>query len=368
MQTTRIAIVGGGLAGLYAAHVLTQKGIHDFVILEARDVLGGRIMTTSPLGGGSPLDRFDLGPTWFWPDYQQQLDRLIDSLGLQRFAQHETGDMMVEHAPNAAPMRMRGYLSAPASMRLIGGMGALIDALQQCLTPGQRLLDQRVRRMRCDGSLVELDVEDARRQLTTYRVEQVLLAVPPRLVMALIDFSPMLPEPLARAWQDTATWMAPHAKYVALYDEPFWRTQGLSGEARSARGPMGEIHDASMPNGGGALFGFFGVPARMRRGISDDVWRARCRAQLARLFGEQAALPKVDFFKDWAADPWTATSADQYGPGQHGIAPSASATAGMWQGRLIGIASEWSPQFPGYLAGAVEAATLGVSTLLEQRT
>jgi len=33
----------------------------------------------------------------------------------------------------------------------------------------------------------------------------------------------------------------------------------------------------------------------------------------------------------------------------------------------IAIASEWSPQFPGYVAGAVEAAALGVNTLLEQR-
>src|SRR3546814_5242306 len=65
-------------------------------------------------------------------------------------------------------------------------------------------------------------------------------------------------------WRETATCMAPHAKYVAIYDAPFWREQGLSGEVRSARGPMGEIHDASMPGGSAALFGFLGVPARTR--------------------------------------------------------------------------------------------------------
>ena len=35
----------------------------------------------------------------------------------------------------------------------------------------------------------------------------------------------------------------------------------------------------------------------------------------------------------------------------------------MWQHRLIGVASEWSPNYPGYLAGAIEAATLGVQAL-----
>lgn len=368
MQTTRIAIVGGGLAGLYAAHLLEQKGIHDYVVLEARDVWGGRIASTSPNAGGSPRDRFDLGPTWFWPAYQPQLDHVVHSLGLERFAQHEDGDMVVEQTPNGAPVRMRGYGSAPPSMRLVGGMGALIDALKQSLASDKLMAGQRVQRMRCDGRRVELDAEDAQGRSITYCVAQVLLALPPRLAMALIDFSPSLPEPLMRAWRDTATWMAPHAKYVALYDVPFWRSQGLSGEARSARGPMGEIHDASMPGGGAALFGFLGVPARVRRGVPEDTLRAHCRAQFSRLFGERAGAPLADFIKDWATDPWTATPADQDGPGQHGIAPPRSATAGVWQGRLTGIASEWSPQFPGYVAGAVEAAALGVHTLLEQRS
>jgi len=366
MQTARIAIVGGGLAGLYAAHLLEHKGIHDYVLLEARDVWGGRI--ASAVGAGdAPLDRFDLGPTWFWPGYQPQLDRLIDSLGLERFAQHGDGDMLVEHTPNSAPVRMRGYASAPPSVRLVGGMGALTGALRVGLAPGNLMPGWRVLRLRCDGRHVVLDAEGAQGRPGTLRAEQVLLAVPPRLAMALIDFAPVLPEPLARAWHGTATWMAPHAKYVALHDEPFWRDQGLSGEARSARGPLGEIHDASMPGGSAALFGFFGVPARVRRGVSEEVLRRHCRAQFGRLFGEQAAMPKADFIKDWAADPWTATAADQDGPGQHGIAPAASVAEGLWQGRITGIASEWSTQFQGYVAGAVEAAARGFHTLLEQR-
>ena len=43
MQNARIAIVGAGLAGLYAAYSLEKKGIKDHVILEAREILGGRI-------------------------------------------------------------------------------------------------------------------------------------------------------------------------------------------------------------------------------------------------------------------------------------------------------------------------------------
>ena len=49
MQKVSVAIVGAGLAGLYAAYVLEKKGIKDYVVLEARDVLGGRIASTQYL-------------------------------------------------------------------------------------------------------------------------------------------------------------------------------------------------------------------------------------------------------------------------------------------------------------------------------
>ena len=80
--------------------------------------------------------------------------------------------------------------------------------------------------------------------------------MPPRLVVERVGFEPPLPDPLAHAWADCPTWMAPHAKYVAVYPRPFWRAQGLSGSARSYAGPMVEIHDASPADEGmGALFG-----------------------------------------------------------------------------------------------------------------
>lgn len=64
------------------------------------------------------------------------------------------------------------------------------------------------------------------------------------------------------------------------------------------------------------------------------------------------------------ADPFTATEADQSPQAQHGAALRATAADGLWQGRLTGIASEWSPQFPGYVAGAIDAAAQGVQTLM----
>lgn len=372
MQTAQIVIVGGGLSGLYAAYLLQQRGFWDYVLLEAREVLGGRIVSVpAPAPGSMPgsaaevANRFDLGPSWFWPGYQRQLDRLVDELGLTRFEQFEDGDMMVERSPHAAPARMRGYASAPPSMRLLGGMAALTNALHRRLDPARIFTGRTVRALRATEAQVEVESLDASGRMTTSRAEQVLLALPPRLVDARVAFSPVLPETLSRQWRATPTWMAPHAKYLAVYDTPFWRELGLSGEARSACGPLGEIHDASIPGGSAALFGFFGVPATVRKEVPEAELRGLCRAQLARLFGPRAATPRMDFIQDWALETYTATKADLDSAGQHVEAPPSMAASGPWCGRLTGITSEWSPQFPGYVAGAVEAASLALKRLTE---
>ncbi|MBC7727833.1 MAG: FAD-dependent oxidoreductase [Microbacteriaceae bacterium] len=221
-----------------------------------------------------------------------------------------------------------------------------------------------VRRVHWVGAYVELQVETAAGSLNTWRVDQVLLALPSRLAKEHIAFDPPLLPKLPRRWRGTPTWMAPQAKYAAFYDTPFWPNQGLSGSARSQHGPIGEIHDVSMPGGHAALFGFLGVPARVRRGLADDALRTHCRAQLARLFGEAAGRPVADALKDWAADPLTATDDDQDAAGHHAEPPERSSGGGSWLDRLIGVGCEWSLQFSGYLAGAVDAAARGVQQCL----
>ncbi|SUD90804.1 flavin monoamine oxidase family protein [Psychrobacter phenylpyruvicus] len=376
MNKARIAIIGAGLSGLYAAYLLQKQGI-DYVLLEARDRIGGRIHSVATDGQSvidrkDISDRFDLGPSWFWPGYQPQLGQLVQELGLKSFAQFEDGDILIERSPNTAPMRMQGYVSSPTSMRLIGGMAALTEALYQRLDSNRVLMGHKVCQLRKTAMAIEVKVESNAtssnqndNKKTTWQVSQLLLALPPRLVEQNLEFTPALPDDLARQWRSTATWMAPHAKYFAIYDTPFWREQGLSGSANSAVGPLTEIHDASAANGHAALFGFFGITPEVRQSVSEDELKLYCREQLTRLFGAQAQSPVADFIKDWSQDTFTATTIDAQSGGQHPHPPAATATTGVWQDNLIGIGSEWSRQFPGYVAGAVEAASVAVHALLQ---
>ena len=364
MKKASVAIIGGGLSGLYAAYLLEKKGI-DYVLLEARPTLGGRIVTEKLAKDNESIDSFDLGPSWFWPAYQQQLANLIDELRLESIDQFEDGDMMVERSPNEPVVRTHGYKSSPPSMRLKGGMSALIEALHLHLDASRILTGQIVYQLNNTDQYIEVSSEDASGQITMWQVQHVLLALPPRLATESIEFQPNLPVNLSAQWQQTATWMAPHAKYVAVYDTPFWQKKGLSGAARSAQGPMVEIHDASVIEGSGALFGFIGVPAPARQSISEEHLKTYCRAQLVRLFGVEAQNPNIEYLKDWAQEPFTATATDISVNGQHASAPVAKATSGVWENCLTGIGSEWSMQFPGYLAGAIDAASTGVRNLPE---
>ena len=186
------------------------------------------------------------------------------------------------------------------------------------------------------------------------RADRAVLAIPPRLA-AQIGFAPALPTRSLGDMQTIPTWMAGQAKAVAVYETAFWRNAGLSGDAMSRKGPMVEIHDASPADGGPfALFGFIGIAPRLRKDQAG--LRQNILAQLARLFGPEAHTPSQFYLTDWAAEPDTATLADQtplFGHPTYGLPPSLS---GLWQDSLLMSGTEVAPQFGGYLEGALEAA------------
>lgn len=59
----KVLILGGGVAGILAARKLTEEGITDFLIVEARDELGGRMRSTS-FGAPGRRVTVELGASW----------------------------------------------------------------------------------------------------------------------------------------------------------------------------------------------------------------------------------------------------------------------------------------------------------------
>jgi monoamine oxidase len=355
MTDTTVAIIGAGLAGLHAARLLHRAGV-DFNLFEARDRVGGRILTVDEMGGLGD-DGFDLGPSWFWPQIHSVMGELVDELGLPFFQQHSTGDMVLERTSRERPQRVPEFAQEPSSMRLAGGMAALVRALMRDLPLDRLHFGTPVTALRLMGESVEIIASDR-----TVTARHVIAALPPRLFAEKVTLHP---SPVSRdlsRWQATATWMAPHAKVFALYERPFWRNAGLSGMAQSMVGPLIEIYDATTASGKAALFGFAGVPAANRAARGDEALIHSAIQQLAHLFGPEAGSPRATLIKDWAKDPLTATNADAVSSA-HPVALAGQWVTGQWQGRLLMAGSEASPSEPGYLAGAIEASRIAVRSI-----
>ena len=138
----------------------------------------------------------------------------------------------------------------------------------------------------------------------TLRAKRAIVAVPPTLA-GRISYDPPLP-----ALRDQLTQRMPQGtvvKTMAIYEEPFWRDRGLSGQATSDVGPARVVFDNSPPDGiPGVLLGF--LEGRLAR-----EWGARPAAERrqavlaghARLFGERGARPERFVERVWADEEWT---------------------------------------------------------------
>ena len=357
-------IVGGGLSGLYAAWRLEQAGV-DYRLLEARPRLGGRIDVETRVRADGGSVRYDLGPAWVWPVLQPRMAQLVAALDVPLFGQQVAGAGLYEDMTTNGPLRLDTPSPHGESFRIANGALSLIEALAGRLDASRVQRDCRVTGLADRGGRVELRMRSGG-QAQRMAAWRVILAMPPRLVAQDLVFEPALPGPLHALLRDTPTWMAGHAKFLAFYERPFWREQGLSGEVFSRLGPLTEIYDASPGEGGPyALFGFYGLPANTRRELGTAALATQTLAQLARLFGPQAEDLQDWCIRDWSEDPLTSTKDDRVPPAGHPAYGLPEAQRVIWDGRLIFSGTETAAENGGYLEGALEAAEAAVTDMCD---
>ncbi len=238
--------------------------------------------------------------------------------------------------------------------------GAQVLALRLAARLGDRVrLDAPVRRVeqRDDSVLVmgdEVEVE----------AQHAIVAVPP-VIAARIEFDPPLPDQRRRL----AERMLPGAlnKCVALYEEPFWRADGLSGESVTDAGPVTLTFDCSPRDGSaGVMLGFVGGPdARQVAALAPAERRAGVLGCFERLFGPQAAQP-VDYAEGSWAGEWSGGGpTSNFGPGgwtECGPALRAPVGRVHWAGTET--ATVWS----GYMEGALQAGERVADEVAEARS
>jgi monoamine oxidase len=345
------AIVGGGLCGLALANSLLLQG-REFALYEARERLGGRILTGRCAATGLPVD---LGPAWYWPDIHPRMAGLVASLGLAAFPQWDSGTVLRQTDPNAKPEQSSESVHGGA-LRLAGGMGRLVEALVARLPPATVSTSHELTSLINAGDHVELHFRTPEGP-ARLRARHAILAVPPRLLDQRVSFEPVLDAPVRRAMQQTATWMAGQAKAVMAYPAPFWRGQGLSGNAHAAfaQATLAEVYDASDAEGSaGALGGFLALSPELRRQFRPGL-RMLVGSQLAGLFGPEAEEGEL-ICQDWADEPFTCSTLDQIAPEAEPRYGSLPLRLSHWDDKLYFGGTETAAYGGGYLEGALEAA------------
>lgn len=246
-----------------------------------------------------------------------------------------------------------------------GGVDALIDttggAQQDRVVGGSQrialaLADELGEAVRLGSPVTEIEWTDdgvlLRTPAATVRARRAVIAVPPPLASA-IRYAPGLPGDRDQLVQRMP--MGRVIKINVVYDEPFWRADGFSGQAVSDRRPFGVVFDNTPPEGApGVLVGFLEGRHADAAARLDPVARHRqVLADLVSYFGPRARDPIAFIERDWAAE--------EYSRGCYG----AFATPGTLTrfgpalrtpvGPLHWAGTETATRWPGYIDGAVES-------------
>jgi len=219
-----------------------------------------------------------------------------------------------------------GFLTKPAhsfsllqGLWVIAGAGGTYElfAAEQCLAyrvvGGSQLIPLRmaeelgsrvvlgvpVRAIRWRDGGVEVDAGHVR-----VTADAVVVAVAPNLA-ATIRFSPALPAWRMRLQQ--ASSQGSVTKVLAVYDHPFWREDGLSGEGFAPHQLVRELYDNTPPSASvGVLCTFLpGEQADEVARMAPDARRAAVLDGMAAFVGPEALRATELIETDWAAEEWT---------------------------------------------------------------
>lgn len=224
-----------------------------------------------------------------------------------------------------------------------------------------RIADQLGDRIRLNEPVRKIDWSDGIRVETDKAIHHArrgIMAIPPSQAMR-IRYEPDLPAGRAGLWLR----MPPGAciKCIAQYETPFWREEGLAGQAVGPELTVRVTFDNTQEDKtAGQLLGFIeGNEARQWSGRDPEERKAAVLRAFSAYFNEKALHP-IDYVdQDWTAEPFTrGCYAALMGPG---VWTAYGEHLRQPLGPLHMAGTETATAYFGYYEGALDAAERAVA-------
>jgi monoamine oxidase len=243
--------------------------------------------------------------------------------------------------------------------RPVGGMGAIYRPMAAELGDALQL-SQPVRNIAQDAEGVTVRSDDL-----TVRVGRVIVAVP-LAIASQIGYEPTLP--IDRLFLHQRMPGGAIVKTSVVYDEPFWRTQGLSGTTASPGSLATLTIDACTDAGRPGIMCVLteGAAARRLGGLAQADRKAAVLHELVDRFGEKAGSPVGYHEQDWSVERYSGGGMISHAP--TGVLTEFGHALREPCGRIHWAGTESSAIMCGWVDGAIRSGERAAAEVLAAET
>jgi monoamine oxidase len=267
--------------------------------------------------------------------------------------------VLYQMASGGGPSFVLGVKDAAQDARPVGGMGAIYRPMAAELGDSIHL-SQPVRCIHQDDEGVMVRATDL-----TVRARRAIVAVP-LAIAGQISYRPMLP--VDRSFLHQRMPSGSIIKVSAVYDEPFWRDDGLSGQSVAPGSPATVTIDACTDTGRpGVLCVIIEGPIARQVGRLDETERrSAVLGALVERFGRKAGSP-VDYIEqNWSAERYSGGGMLSHAP--TGVLTQFGHALREPCGRVHWAGTESSAVMCGWIDGAIRSGERAASEVMEHET
>ena len=265
--------------------------------------------------------------------------------------------VVYQMASGGGPDFVFGVKGGSQDARPVGGMGAIYRPIAAELGDAIHL-SQPVRSIAQDADGVTVRSDDM-----LVRARRVIVAVPLAIASQII-YEPMLP--VDRSFLHQRMPLGAVFKIALVYDEPFWRADGLSGQSFAPGSPANLTIDSCTDTGRpGVLTVITEGPVARRIGQLTDAERKKAVVDaVAERFGDKARSP-IDYVEqNWSAERYSGGGMIAHAP--TGVLTQFGPALREPCGRIHWAGSESSAVMYGWVDGAIRSGERAATEVMER--